>query len=209
MILAVDPALHIGLVKSLLFKMAPHYCEEEAESVAMLALVRACNDFRPELGFKFSTLATRYITRAIITDRRKRMAKCRDRRRTQALTDLTAMGVGRWDEPGWFERQEEGLDLILRVESILCQVSPRSAEVLLARAENKTLDQIAEECAVTRQAVQEWERIAFAEVHKAANVEGVFARWSEVNLANAGRRRRLGFPVNDKSKVAPREMTRY
>lgn len=209
MTLAVDPTMHTGLVYSLLLKMEPHYCYDEAKSEAMLALVKACNDFRPELGFQFSTFATKYIVRAILADRRKRYQKCRDRRRTHTMTDATQMRVGRRDEPGHLDRQEESLDLILRVESILCKVSPRSAEVLLARAEGMTLDQIAAECGVTRQAVQSWERIAFAEAHKAVGVEGVFSKWSQVEQANAGRRRRMGFPENNKGKPPRREMERY
>lgn len=207
--LAVDPTLHIGLVKEFVRRTGPHSCWEEAEGVATLAMVRACADFKPELGFKFSTFAARYILTALQRKKAYETQKCRDKNRTRPLTDATAARVGYTPAPSEFEQQDEELDRNLQVDAILCKVSERSAELLLARASGMTLLEIAKQNGVSWPAVQSWERMAFRELQEATGKDMVYTMWSQVERANAGRRRRMGFPVNDKSKVAPREMPRY
>lgn len=72
----LDAADHLGLVRQIALKFVFHYSGELEETDAyqdgLLGLVKAVRTFRPELGYAFSTWASRLIRNAIIDEHRKR-----------------------------------------------------------------------------------------------------------------------------------------
>jgi RNA polymerase sigma factor (sigma-70 family) len=205
----IDAAEHVGLVWSIVHRTGPHEDEDDVFGNAQYGLVKACRDFDETRGLQFSTIATKYIRIEIQKHYRVKHAKKRDAARTTSLGDVTGLKVGRWDQPTPIERQDEDLDRILEVENILCRLPEHLVEILLARAEGMTLDQIASKIGVGRETVRKREHEAFRLAQLAVNADPVFLTWNDVVSANSNRRKRLGFPVNDKSKPTPREMVRY
>lgn len=71
----INPEDHLGLVHSMAYKLhkgfAYRYSEEDLVQIASVGLVKATKDFDESRGYKFSTIAAKYITTEIVNCIRK------------------------------------------------------------------------------------------------------------------------------------------
>lgn len=131
--------------------------QDDGIGIAMLALTIAASRFEPERGFEFSTFATVSIRNAFRNEIQYRQCKCR------------CAGVhGLYDDKGEpMEiaepvRGEEPNPRLLDLRAAVKRLGGREAVIMQHRLQGETFSRIGERLGMTKQRVQQLERIAVA-----------------------------------------------
>lgn len=85
--LVVDNMALVPYIVSKYFPLCGAFERQDLYSIGYIAMCKAARDFDPERGFKFSTLASKYIRAEILNEIQKTTRECRDYRNSTATID--------------------------------------------------------------------------------------------------------------------------
>lgn len=163
-------AAHVGLAGWWLREnpWAARWFGEDAYGMALAAIARAAGEFRPELGFAFTTYASQCIRYAMLREADHRE---HPKRKARVVSLHAELGPDRVtlldmvpDRPA-DERDLTASEAADRVADLLRRVTPREREVLRLRyLDGLTLSEVADRLGISNERVRQIEKIAIRRI---------------------------------------------
>lgn len=156
----VETNIRLAMAYCARTRIPPGYDADEYYSEMLLALCRCAIGFDSVRGIAFSTYAFAAFQRSRFHMMTYAGAAMRDRRRTRALSSVTAEELAqRRDNPA--EELFAAEDARQQVEALMGGLTQRQEFILRQRMAGRTLDSIASDLAVTKERTRQIEAQAF------------------------------------------------